>query len=89
MKRLAIEIESSKQIGCPTHITLNGDSLWCDAAIQKHNGNYIAHVSIIKEENMAQEKYDLFFTKEFPSLEDAFRCIEENRFIKFTDNNCF
>ncbi len=62
MKQVVRDIESGKQRGFSKNTYVNNYSMWCNAAIQKYNRNYRAHVSVIKEENIAQEKYEIYFT---------------------------
>lgn len=87
MKQLKGRIESGRQSGYSKNITRDKTSLWCDAAIQKHQENYIVHVSVIKEENMAQEKYEVYFTRKFSKIDDAYKCVEENGFVKLNEFN--
>ena len=82
MKEILSAIEAGRQKGC-SGVYLIGDIEWyCSAAIQKHGSVYKAHVSIIKEDDMATEFYKVYFTREFSNLESAIQCVEENSPIK-------
>ncbi|NOQ72095.1 MAG: hypothetical protein GQ574_08845 [Crocinitomix sp.] len=78
MTGLIEKIESGKQRGHSKKTEIEGIIYWCDAAIQKYYGNYRVHVSLIKERNMDQEKYDIYFTREFSTIGEAFLCVKEN-----------
>ena len=85
MNKLVSAIELGKQRGLSKNISIDGNSYWVDAAIQKYEGAYKAHVSVIKESNMAAEVYDVCFTREFLDLDSAILCIESNGSIKFNE----
>jgi len=79
----ATAIESGKQRGVSRSLTIDSEKLWCDAAIQKHDGVYKAHVSVIRERNMDADNYELYFTRSFSTLKDAVECINSNGHLQF------
>jgi len=82
MNELIAAIKAGKQRGYSNDFTIDGDVCYCSAAIQKIDGAFKAHVSIIKESNMTAEVYEVYFTRGFATLESAIRCIEDNGPIK-------
>ena len=76
MSELKESIESGKQRGVSSNMIIKDISCWADAAIQKYNNNYIVHVSLIEEHNMASEKYKKYFTRSFSTFDQALSCIE-------------
>ena len=85
MNRNSLAIEKGKQLGHSKSEISKGVVYWCDAAIQKYNDKYKVHVSIIQDDKMVMEKYDLYFTREFSCLNDAIICMEKYSSIVFTD----
>jgi hypothetical protein len=85
VKELIEEIETGKQRGFSKKVLIEGIAYWCNAAIQKFQGKYKVHVSSIKEENMSLEKYEIYFTREFNHIEDAFACVKENGPIELNE----
>jgi hypothetical protein len=87
MNNLVSAIELGKQRGLSKNLMIDGVSYWADAAIQKYESTYKAHVSIIKESNMNADIYDVYFTREFLDLDSAILCIESHGPIKFNEFN--
>ncbi|TAA41706.1 hypothetical protein [Corallincola spongiicola] len=84
MKKISEAIEAGKQRGHSGEYSIEGEEYYCSAAIQKYGFVYKAHLSIIKESDMAQEAFKECFTREFSCLKEAIRCIEESGPIKFS-----
>lgn len=80
-------IEAGKQRGLSKSTEINGVKYWCGAAIQKQGQEYFVHVYVIDEENMAQEKYEVYFTRIFPSLDEAVKSIDSNGHVKYSEFN--
>ena len=78
-------IESGRQRGCTKSIETENEIHWCDAAIQKHDGIYFAHVSQIAEKDMVAEIYAVYFTRSFSSLAAAISVIEKETPIRFDE----
>ena len=82
MKEIFSGIEAGKQRGASGVFSIEGFDCYCSAGIQKVGSTYKAHVSIIREEDMASENFRVLFTREFTSIENAVECIEKNSPIK-------
>ena len=78
-------IEAGRQRGCVRSIEHENEIHWCNAAIQIHEGLYFVHVSQIAEKNMAAEKYHVYFTRAFQSLEEAIAAVEDESPIGFNE----
>ncbi|WP_407364572.1 hypothetical protein HKW97_24345 (plasmid) [Pseudomonas luteola] len=76
MKVLVDAIEAGKQRGASRQLIINGVAYWVDGAVQKHRDLYYAHVSEIREDQMAAEKYSKYLTCSFKTLDAALRFIE-------------
>lgn len=85
MNTLTKAIEDGKQRGRSKSEQIDDVQYVHDAAIQKVNGKYRVHVSKIREQDMASEQYEIYFTREFESLPLAVSCLEENSPIKFSE----
>ena len=85
MGNLFVQIEKGKQRGATRSIEIDGHMYWCSAGIQKHNKTYKAHVSVIREDNMASENYDVLFTRSFSDLKKAIDCVNSNGHIRFDE----
>ena len=82
MNDLREAIELGKQRGISSEFFVDGVNLYCGAALQKFGKEYKAHVSIIQENKMAAEVYDVYFTRSFESLDEAINCIDKLSPIK-------
>jgi len=76
MNKIIQAIENGKQRGASKNIVIKGVTYWADAAIQKYQGLYQVHVSLIKEDKMVSEEYDIYFSRSFHTIEQAFNCIK-------------
>ena len=76
-------IESGKQRGARLCIESDGVRSWCDAAIQKYEGVYKTHISVIKEQNMEAENYDIYCTLNFADLSKAIDFVNTNGHVRF------
>ncbi len=85
MNGLVRAIENGKQRGSSKSVTIDGTIIWCSAAIQKYNEKYKAHVSVIKNDNIVTETFDILFTREFITLTEAIECIDTNGCVKFEE----
>ena len=85
MEEIVAAIENGKQRGSSRSLERDGTTYWCDAAIQKHDGQYKAHVSVIREENMTCEEFEIFFTRGFSDLQGAIDCVNSNGEIRFDE----
>ena len=85
MNNILKALESGKQRGHSKSIEIDGEIIWCDAAIQKYNGKYKAHVSVIKEVNMYAEKYEVYFTREFTTMSESLECIKLNGYVRIEE----
>jgi hypothetical protein len=85
MEEVLKNIERGKQVGQSKKIEKNGLYYWFDSAIQKYKGNYRVHISLIKDENIQNEQYDILFTREFENFNAACQCIESYNLTKVTD----
>ena len=85
MNSLTQAIEEGKQRGHSKFEKIGDEQYLHQAAIQKVNSKYRAHVSKIREQDMACEHYEIYFTREFESLPHAVACIEDNSPINFSD----
>lgn len=79
-------IEAGKQIGVVfTYISADQETVWCSAAIQKHNGRYLVYLEEILESKMVAEEFlreDLF---SFLELQTALTAIEQSSQAKVED----
>lgn len=78
-------IELGHQRGHTKAIQICNETHWCDAAIQKQEVLYFAHVSQIAEKDMAAGRYAVYFTRSFESLDAAIEAIEQQSPIKFDE----
>ncbi|WP_426168323.1 hypothetical protein [Pseudoduganella sp. R-34] len=64
-------IERGKQVGSSFSFPRGGETFWITLAVQKVGAEYFAHIALIKEKNMDREKFELYETWAFPTLEKA------------------
>lgn len=61
-------VERGKQIGSSFTFVKDDESFWVTLALQKIGAEYLAHVVVISEQNMACEKFEIYETRAFPTL---------------------
>jgi hypothetical protein len=71
MSRSQIAIENGIQLGLSSSMLRNNETYFATVAIQKNNDEYIVHIDLILEQNMAMEKYEKYETHAFSSLQSA------------------
>ena len=64
-------VEKGKQIGISYSFLKEEGPFWVTLALQKIGIEYIAHIALISESNMDQEKFEIYEAIAFPGLEKA------------------
>ena len=85
MKKVIAAIENGRQRGASRFIESDDTRYCCSAAIQKHDEEYKAHVSVIREENFYRDEFDILFTRSFSDLQGAIDCVNSNGEIRFDE----
>lgn len=71
-------LEMGKQVGATLERILDDEITWVTLAIQKDAGEYFSHVDIIKDSNIASEKYELDKTMACSTASEAIEFIQKH-----------
>ena len=78
------KISKGQQVGLNINYEYQGETFWLQMAIQLYKGEYLAHITVIDEKNMAGEDFKLYKTTAHANIDEALAFLKSNSPVSFS-----